>query len=132
MINVIEGMAVAVRNGLNFGGILAVPNAVTEHGVDFRALVERLFGKGAEKELFCDKLPDIEMNLKEVAHLERERKHLRPGRNYYLPAANGWATADRSVPASAYFSDSLRSLLGQHLQALPLKFAPGGRPHKAR
>ena len=53
MANIINGIAVAAHNRMNFGGVVAVPNSVTEQGHDFRGLVNRFFGsQDAAKQLF--------------------------------------------------------------------------------
>jgi len=124
MKSIIEGMIVAAKNGMNFGGVRANPNdRVTEHRSDFRDLVDAFFGCHAGVEFYPSKLPNFRAEFNHVAELERSQQSFKAFQPVMLWEAQEWEY-NWSVPTSAYFTTDLRSRLGRRLWALPSVFDP--------
>jgi len=126
----IEGLAVAVKNNMNFGGMLAMPGEPlgeikTEHGIDFAKLVNGFFGSPrASRELLRSRRPKLVARVKDVADLEHRRHLFKSGENVLCSEVNTWYY-DRSVPVSRYFTAELRAALLHQLASRRLAFAPG-------
>lgn len=124
MKTIIEGIAVAVKNRMNFGGVMPVPNTVTEHGHDFRKVVDAFFGGRASEALFPAKRPEFAFEFKGgVRELEDKREDIKEMTSVYCPNTNEWEMMQ--VPTSRYFSPALRAALRNPLEQRSLNFAPG-------
>lgn len=129
--NIIHGMAVAARNGMNFGGAKGVPKYAGRrpHGHEFREVLEGFFGPSAAGQLLPEPTPEFDATFKSVRALEQERAALPDLARVHLPDANEWSHND-SEPYAAYFTAELHAALLAPLLRWPLAFS-GARPSVA-
>jgi len=131
--NIVDGIAVAKHFGLNFAGALPLGDVVTEHGHNFEKVLDGFFGPGARDEFI---LPTREItfaqSFKDIGKLElwsKQQTHpiiFENGTtNIYLGSANAWAhlASQRHIPASEFYPDSLRRMLGQYIMTQPVDFS---------
>mmetsp|Transcript_52250 Transcript_52250/g.168267 ORF Transcript_52250/g.168267 Transcript_52250/m.168267 type:complete len:291 (-) Transcript_52250:155-1027(-) len=130
MKNIIDGMATAYKNKMNFGGTVPVGNIVTEHGHNFRTLADGFFGAGATESLFIKPSPEFAKKYNNVPELEQHRDELKPGQMVFMASANGWAEIRESQP-SDYYSKEVVELLQGPIWSRPLPFFDGRRPSVA-
>ncbi|CAE8707397.1 unnamed protein product, partial [Polarella glacialis] len=124
---IIEGMAVAIRNNMNFGGVLAQLQPLTDQHINFRTISEAIFGPGSNKHLYSyniSKKPTFQHEFESVRLMEENKKSVKPGDNIYCPAVNEWGY-NKEIPTSKYFPPWFREKLKQGLDSYPLNFSAG-------
>ncbi|CAK9080374.1 Putative asparagine synthetase [glutamine-hydrolyzing] [Durusdinium trenchii] len=127
MKSILEAIAIAWRNTLNFGGVVGQLQPLTDQHINFRVIVDALFGPDASRDFFLYNIssrPNFAMEFENVRKLEAGAKQLPAGALVYCSAVNEWGY-DRSIPTSSYFPGWLRNELRQHLDTRPLLFAAG-------
>lgn len=129
--NILEGMAVAEKNGMNFGGVWAKGPGwfKTEHGHNFRDLVDAFFGGTASKEIFIEQIQNhpapinFTVKFESVRELEKAHGRFNNLANIFLPSSSEWSY-NNSVPVSEYFTPRLLAAFRQQLAKRSLTFAP--------
>ncbi|CAK9080372.1 unnamed protein product [Durusdinium trenchii] len=127
MKSILEAMAIAWRNKMNFGGLVGQLQPLTDQHINFRVISDAIFGEEASKDLYIYNIsnkPRWEGVFDSVRQLESGREHLKEKAFAYCHAVNEWGY-DRSIPTSSYFPGWLRNELRQHLDTRPLLFAAG-------
>merc|ERR1719195_344570 len=127
MQNIVTGMALARKVGMNFGGVLA-EQPITDQHIDFRELATTFFGaRNPDTDgLFAwYKMapPNFSASFEEPRELEGQRGGIRDGTNVWLPGAHEWDW-NRTAPSSLFFPCEFRKMLASPLAAWPLVFAP--------
>jgi len=128
MQNIIKGMAVAQKLGMNFGGVVG-PASLTDQHLNFSVVAANFFGtatndiggilawRGGEHPFFDFSFPD-------PLELAVHRDEISDGTNVWMPVAHEY-DRNPSVPASLFFPAELRNRLGAALASWPLFFTPG-------
>jgi len=136
--NIIEGIAISLRFGLNLGGALPVGTLVTEHGHNFRDILNAFFGVGAGDELVAaSREVPVEKTINTVealdSWLQSRGDNAAPVSSVYLPSVGDWQVwaGKNYIPAETIFPDDLRAALGQELAKLPLPHFDPARPSVA-
>eukprot|EP00435_Cladocopium_sp_Y103_P059214 s159_g21.t1 len=127
MKSVLEAIAIAWRNKMNFGGLVGQLQPLTDQHINFRIITDAIFGEEASKELYIYNIsnkPSWAGIFNDVRQLEGSRTKLKDSDFVYCHAVNEWGY-DRSIPTSSYFAQWLRDDLRKHLDLRPLLFAPG-------
>jgi len=128
MQNIINGMAVAQKVGMNFGGV--VGNwPMTDQQVNFTRVATDFFGavtkdvgglfawaEGAD--------PGFHFHFYHVCELEDRRNEINDGTNVRMDVAHEW-NWNCSVPSSVFFPTEFRKRLAAPLASWPLLFTPG-------
>lgn len=136
MKTILEGMAVAFHNKMNFGGSVAqypVPGNkhITDHGDDFIKVVDGFFGNGAAETLllsFEERPKDLEkLRYESVRELENRRTTFPSSANVFCPNPNEWYY-NYDIQPNEYFSGELLKALRGPMEARPLQFFKPGRP----
>jgi len=128
MQNVIKGIAMAQRLGMNFGGVVG-PESLTDQRLNFSVVAANFFGtatkdvggilawRGGEH-------PAFDFSFGSPWELEGHRDEISDGTNVWMPVANEFDW-NSSVPDSLFFTADLRNRLGAPLASRPLLFTPG-------
>ncbi|CAJ1397727.1 unnamed protein product [Effrenium voratum] len=127
MKSILEAVAIAHRNHINFGGLVGQLQPLTDQHINFRIITDAIFGDGASKELYIyniSRKPQIHGTFNDAKQLEARLPGVAKGKTLYCHAVNEWGY-DRRVPTSSYFPGWLRDEMRKHLDARPLVFAPG-------
>jgi len=130
MQNIVNGMAVAQKVGMNFGGVLGPRNwQMTDQRVNFTDLAIDFFG-ATTKDVggifaFAEgEEPGFHFRFDHVWELERQRNEINDGTNVMMGVAHEW-NWNHSVPSSVFFPVEFRKRLAAPLASWPLLFTPG-------
>jgi len=131
MMNVVNGMAVAQKVGMNFGGVLQweVGSEVTDQHVNFTDVAAALFGATTNDigSLFAccrGSDPGFDFSFQGTRELEGQRNEINDGTTVWMGLAFDW-NWNASVPASRFFPSEFRQRLSAPLASWPLLFTPG-------
>jgi len=124
MKSIVEGIGVAFKNKMRFSGVLSSGVSVTEHGDDFREVVNGFFGHNASRLIFPKVKPNFTAKFDNLERFERARASFENGSSIYCPVVNDWESM--RARASAYFPPELRAALrAPLLQGQQTVFGPG-------
>ena len=90
MKSILEAMAVGWRNQMNFGGLVAWKPLTDQH-IDFRQVVDAVFGMGASRQLFRYSRgaePRYDASFEDVRGLQG--KEIEPRAQLYVHAVHEW------------------------------------------
>jgi len=123
MQNLLDGMAVAAKNGMNFGGVVPLGHAGHSNPPikKFRRVVDAFFGQNASTTMFFE--PKFDATFNDVRTFEKTRSSIHDGQLISLPSADSW---QRSAGGKSedYYTPALTASILSGLQKYPLKFAP--------
>merc|ERR1719228_3027623 len=117
-------MGVAQANRMNFGGVVPVGNIVTEHGHNFREIVDAFFGPGAANELFLPKPMNFSVQYSSVKEVTKHRSEMPESADFtvYTPSASEFPEEQ----STKVFPPALLSMMKRRIDAVPLQhFTPG-------
>jgi len=125
--NIVNGMAVAQKVGMNFGGVLAA-NVLTDQLLNFTHVATYFFGAATKDVggLFAwtqGTDPGFDFSFENPKELEGQRKDISDGTNVWMAVAHEWYW-NASVPASLFFPAEFRKRLAAPLASRPLLFTP--------
>jgi len=127
MQNIINGLAVAQKLGMNFGGVVAV-EPMTDQRVNFRKVARSFFGSDDDNvsgmfAISQEATPPFDFTFDSELDLESRRNEIADGATVFLPVAYKW-NWNHQQPTSLYFPVELRRRLGASLASKPLLFVP--------
>lgn len=135
MMNILNGIAFATGRRVNFGGIIAVPNTVTEQGSDFREIVDSFFGEGASLQLFfrsnktktrhppyfkVKHHPEFAHIFRTLQNFTNWRPQLEEKSNVFLPSTTG-------VSVKEFYTEEVRAEVTRLLYTRPLRLYTMGK-----
>jgi len=131
MLNIVNGMAVAQKVGMNFGGVLKweVGSEMTDQRINLTNVAIALFGATANDigGLFARTRgsdPGFDFSFQDTRELEGQRNEINDGTVVWMGLAFDW-NWNASVPASLFFPAKFRQRLAAPLASWPLLFTPG-------
>jgi len=130
MQNIVNGMAVAQKVGMNFGGVLKNWWPMTDQLVNFTNVAIAFFGAGTKDVggLFAwseqSGGPGFDFRFENPMELECKTEDIKDGTNIWMSVAHEWYW-NATVPASLFFPTEFRKRLAAPLLSLPLLYTPG-------
>jgi len=120
MQNIINGMAVAQKVGMNFGGVLRKDH-LTEQFVNFKDVTAKFFGAADPDVGGLFGLPRFDLIFRDPRELEGRMSDIKDGMNILMWAAHEWYW-NLTVPSSLFFPAEFRKRLAAPLASQPLLF----------
>jgi len=118
MQNILDGLAVASKNGMNFGGVIP-SGSVGGPRQRFRLILNMFFGGGTSRDIF--RHPNCDVKFASPQLLESNRPNLSNHSLVYLPSLDSWERT--KSPTTAYYTPELKNTLRRNLDTLPLVYA---------
>mmetsp|Transcript_87514 Transcript_87514/g.173682 ORF Transcript_87514/g.173682 Transcript_87514/m.173682 type:complete len:364 (-) Transcript_87514:25-1116(-) len=127
MQNIINGMAVAQKVGMNFGGV-SWEDEATDQGINFTDVAIDFFGANPRDVggLFLGAAksnPGFDFSFRDSKELEGQREKINDGTKVWMAVAHEWYW-NYSVPSSFFFPAEFRRKLAAPLASWPLLFTP--------